>query len=89
MSQTGEEATVIELVELRRNYGPVTALAGLSLTVPKGCLYGLLGPNGAGKTTALRIICTLLAPDSGSVRVGGLDALAHPRAVRELLGYVA
>ncbi|TWB96548.1 MULTISPECIES: ABC transporter ATP-binding protein [unclassified Synechococcus] len=89
MSQTGEEATVIELIELRRNYGPVTALAGLSLTVPKGCLYGLLGPNGAGKTTALRIVCTLLAPDSGSVRVGGLDALAQPRAVRELLGYVA
>ncbi len=65
------------------------ALADLSLTVPAGCLYGFLGPNGAGKTTALRILCTLLAPDGGSVQVAGLDALAQPRAVRRLLGYVA
>jgi len=81
--------TVIELEELHKRYGPVAALDGLSLQVAKGTLYGLLGPNGAGKTTALRILCTLLAPDSGSVRVAGLDALAQPRAVRELLGYVA
>jgi ABC-2 type transport system ATP-binding protein len=59
------------------------------LQVPAGSLYGLLGPNGAGKTTALRILCTLLAPDSGSVRVAGLDGLADPRGVRRLLGYVA
>nr|WP_254994873.1 ABC transporter ATP-binding protein [Cyanobium sp. Aljojuca 7D2] len=69
--------------------GGVLALDGLTLQVPAGSLYGLLGPNGAGKTTALRILCTLLAPDSGSVRVGGVDALAEPRAVRRLLGYVA
>ena len=81
--------TVIELEELHKRYGPVAALDGLSLQVAKGTLYGLLGPNGAGKTTSLRILCTLLAPDSGSVRVAGLDALAQPRAVRELLGYVA
>jgi ABC-2 type transport system ATP-binding protein len=80
---------VIELQDLHKRYGPVEALAGLSLQVPRGTLYGLLGPNGAGKTTALRILCTLLSPESGSVRVAGLDALAEPRAVRELLGYVA
>jgi ABC-2 type transport system ATP-binding protein len=57
--------------------------------VPEGCLFGLLGPNGAGKTTTLRILCTLLAPDAGSVRVGGIDGLTDPRAVRNLLGYVA
>ncbi|MFM7549328.1 MAG: ATP-binding cassette domain-containing protein [Cyanobacteriota bacterium] len=65
------------------------ALNGLSLSVPAGCLYGLLGPNGAGKTTTLRILCTLLAPDSGSVQVGVVDALADPRAARCLLGFVA
>ncbi|MCF8142135.1 MAG: ABC transporter ATP-binding protein [Cyanobium usitatum Tobar12.5m-G36] len=86
---------MIELQQLCKRYGgkkaatAVVALDNLSLQVPAGSLYGLLGPNGAGKTTALRILCTLLAPDSGSVRVGGVDALAEPRAVRRLLGYVA
>jgi ABC-2 type transport system ATP-binding protein len=85
---------VIELQRLVKRYGgnksqAVQALNGLSLSVPEGCLYGLLGPNGAGKTTALRVLCTLLAPDSGSVTVAGVDALAFPRSVRRLLGYVA
>ncbi len=86
---------MIELQQLCKRYGGgkrglgVLALDQLSLDVPAGSLYGLLGPNGAGKTTALRILCTLLAPDSGQVRVGGLDALSEPRAVRRLLGYVA
>ena len=86
---------MIELQQLCKRYGGpkggqgVVALDGLSLQVPAGSLYGLLGPNGAGKTTTLRILCTLLDPDSGSVRVGGVDALTDPRAVRRLLGYVA
>jgi len=85
---------VIELHQLNKRYiaakgVSVSALNDLSLQVPAGSLYGLLGPNGAGKTTALRILCTLLAPDSGTVRVAGLDALADPRGVRRLLGYVA
>jgi ABC-2 type transport system ATP-binding protein len=86
---------LIELHHLRKSFGggrnvpPVLALDDLSLDVPRGCLYGLLGPNGAGKTTALRILCTLLAPDSGEVRVAGQDALADPRSARRLLGYVA
>ncbi|WP_228007501.1 ABC transporter ATP-binding protein [Cyanobium sp. LEGE 06143] len=84
---------VIEIDRLSKAYGSgtsrVDALDGLSLNVPAGTLYGLLGPNGAGKTTALRILCTLLAPDGGSVRVAGVDALQDPRQVRRLLGYVA
>ena len=85
---------MIELQHLSKRYGgrkgqAVQALNDLSLSVPAGCLYGLLGPNGAGKTTTLRILCTLLAPDAGSVHVGGVDALADPRAVRRLLGFVA
>jgi len=80
---------VIELQQIEKSYGPVQALKGLSLTVPRGCLYGLLGPNGAGKTTTIRILATLLEPDAGSVKVAGLDALREPRAVRCELGYVA
>ena len=85
---------MIELHQLSKRYAAskgvsVPALTNLSLQVPAGSLYGLLGPNGAGKTTALRILCTLLAPDSGTVRVAGLDGLADPRGVRRLLGYVA
>jgi ABC-2 type transport system ATP-binding protein len=84
---------VIAIRELHKTYGSggkqVQALNGLSLSVQAGSLYGLLGPNGAGKTTALRILCTLLAPDQGSVEVAGIDALRCPRQVRRLLGYVA
>ncbi|MBD2548912.1 ABC transporter ATP-binding protein [Microcystis elabens FACHB-917] len=85
---------MIEFEHLSKRFGgrkvaPVQALDDLSLQVPAGSLYGLLGPNGAGKTTALRILCTLLAPDAGQVRVAGVDALAEPRTVRRLLGYVA
>ena len=80
---------MIELRQLSKTYGAVTALSNLDLSVPEGCLYGLLGPNGAGKTTTLRILATLLAPDRGSVEVDGVDALKHSREVRRLLGYVA
>ncbi|MEB3176342.1 MAG: ABC transporter ATP-binding protein [Synechococcus sp.] len=80
---------MIQLDQLSKQYGALQALNGVSLEVPAGCLYGLLGPNGAGKTTCLRILCTLLAPDTGSVRIAGIDALANPRAAREQLGYVA
>ncbi|MFM7464991.1 MAG: ABC transporter ATP-binding protein, partial [Cyanobium sp.] len=90
-----EKLGLIELHHLKKRFGgdrktaPVKALDDLSLQVPSSCLYGVLGPNGAGKTTAIRIICTLLEPDAGEVRVADVDALADPRAVRRLLGYVA
>ena len=79
----------IQLRDLFKSYGPVRALDGLNLKVPKGSLYGLLGPNGAGKSTAIRIICTLLAPDSGHVEVGGRDVLLEEKEIRQRLGYVA
>ncbi len=79
----------IKLRDLFKSYGPVMALNGLNLEVPKGSLYGLLGPNGAGKSTALRIICTLLSPDSGHVEVGGHNVLFEEKETRRRLGFVA
>ena len=79
----------IKLRDLFKSYGHVMALNGLNLEVPKGSLYGLLGPNGAGKSTALKIICTLLSPDSGHVEVGGHNVLFEEKETRRRLGYVA
>ncbi len=70
-----------------KSFGAVDAVAGLSLAVPGGEIYGLLGPNGAGKTTALRLLAGLLAPTSGRARVAGHDA-ASARAKRHL-GYLS
>ena len=63
---------------LVKRYGSVTALDRLDLTVPQGTVLGVLGPNGAGKTTAVRVLTTLLTPDSGSASVAGIDVLSHP-----------
>ncbi|GGO94276.1 ATP-binding cassette domain-containing protein [Wenjunlia tyrosinilytica] len=79
-------ADAIVVDALRKDYGDVRALDGLSLTVAEGSVLGLLGPNGAGKTTAVRILATLLRPDAGTVEVCGIDALRSPQRVRPLIG---
>jgi ABC-2 type transport system ATP-binding protein len=71
---------------LVKKYGDVVALDGLDLTVPEGTVFGLLGPNGAGKTTTVRILTTLLLPDSGTATVDGLDVVKKPNAVRRIIG---
>jgi len=68
------------------NKGKVKALDGLSLDVEEGTVLSVLGPNGAGKTTTVRILATLLSPDSGSASVGGIDVIKHPEKVREIIG---
>ena len=77
---------VIEARGLVKTYGEVVALDGLDLTVAEGRVLGLLGPNGAGKTTAVRILTTLLKPDSGSATVAGFDVLKRPDDVRRVIG---
>ena len=78
------DAIVAEAVV--KTYGAVRALDGIDLRVPEGTVLGLLGPNGAGKTTCVRILTTLLKPDTGTVRVHGIDVLAQPQRVREFIG---
>jgi ABC-2 type transport system ATP-binding protein len=76
----------VRAVGLVKRYGAVTALDGLDLEVPTGTIVGLLGPNGAGKTTAVSILTTLVTPDAGTATVAGVDVLADPRRVRQLIG---
>ncbi len=76
----------IEANNLIKHYGEVKALDGLSLKVEQGSVFGLLGPNGAGKTTTVRVLTTLLKPDSGSAIVSGVDVINDPEHAREIMG---
>jgi ABC-2 type transport system ATP-binding protein len=67
----------------------IRALDGLDISVPRGMIYGLLGPNGAGKSTTVKILTSLARPDSGMARVEGIDVLARPGQVRQIIGVVA
>ncbi|GAB3121987.1 ATP-binding cassette domain-containing protein [Glaciibacter psychrotolerans] len=82
--------TIIEATQLTKTYrsktGPVHALAGLSLAVPEGSVQALLGPNGAGKTTVVKVLTTLIQPDSGTAIVDGIDVARNPKAVRRIIG---
>jgi ABC-2 type transport system ATP-binding protein len=71
---------------LRKRFGDTTALDGLDLAVPQGTVHGLLGPNGAGKTTAVRVMATLLRPDSGRAVVAGFDVVRQAAQVRARIG---
>jgi ABC-2 type transport system ATP-binding protein len=80
---------VIHVSELTRRFGARTALASVSLSMPRGAVYGLVGANGAGKTTLIRHILGLLRAESGSVRVFGLDPVADPVGVLSRIGYLS
>ena len=79
---------MIEVQDLVRRFGTVMAVAGLSLTIQSGEIYGLVGPDGAGKTTTFRLLVGALRPDSGQGRIGGYDLLRQIEAVRRLIGYL-
>jgi ABC-2 type transport system ATP-binding protein len=88
MRLTSPPMDAIVVDELRKRYGDVQALDGVSFAVREGEVFGLLGPNGAGKSTTVRSLVTLTTPDSGSASVAGHDVLREQNAVRRMIGYV-
>ena len=80
---------VINLSELTRRFGATTALDAVTLSLPRGAVYGLVGANGAGKTTLIKHILGLLRAECGSVRVFGLDPVADPVGVLSRIGYLS
>ena len=84
----GDELTMLDIKELTKTYSSgVQALKGISLDVPAG-MFGLLGPNGAGKTTLMKILATLLDPDSGTANMNGIDLIVDKHGTRKMLGYL-
>ncbi len=79
---------IVEVENLRKSFGNLRAVNGVSFGVRKGSVVGFIGANGAGKTTTMRIMATLELPDSGDVRIHGLNATTHPREVRDVLGWM-
>jgi ABC-2 type transport system ATP-binding protein len=79
---------VLEVQDLKKRYGSLEALKGVSFKVEEGEIFGLIGPNGAGKTTTLRIIATLLTPTDGRVTFMGYDLKKHPEKFREHISYL-
>jgi sodium transport system ATP-binding protein len=77
---------VIEVEALAKRFGPVEAVREVSFSAADGRITGLLGPNGAGKSTTLRMLYTVLRPDSGSARIDGTDVVADPLAARRSIG---
>jgi len=80
---------MIEVKELRKSFGPIRAVDGISFEARKGDVLGFLGPNGAGKSTTMKMLSCFLSPDGGTATVAGHDILAEPVAVRRKLGYLA
>jgi ABC-2 type transport system ATP-binding protein len=79
---------MIETKNLTKNYGDLTAVDDLNLTIKDGDIFGFIGPNGAGKTTTMRILVTLLEPTRGSAFINGLDVTKDGKKVRRLVGYM-
>ncbi len=79
---------MIEVTGLRKKFGTVEALSGISFHVRAGEIYGLLGPNGAGKSTTIGVLCGLVSPDAGTARLNGIDVMQQPVRARRSLGVV-
>src|SRR5215203_5025406 len=81
--------TVVEVTNLRKRFGPVTAVNGVSFSVAAGEVVGLLGPNGAGKTTTLHMLLGLVTPDSGTISLFGKDLARHRTEAMSRVNFAA
>ena len=79
---------MIKTQNLSKDYGDLTAVSNLNLTIEQGDIFGFIGPNGAGKTTTMRILVTLLEPTGGTAFINGLDVRKQGKKVRRLVGYM-
>jgi ABC-2 type transport system ATP-binding protein len=86
---SGPGSLAIQTEALTKRFNSFTAVDHVNLSVNRGEIYGFLGPNGAGKTTAIRMLCTLLTPSSGSAKVAGYDILRQGNEVRKKIGLVS
>ena len=78
----------VEAISLTKDFGQIRALDGVSFNIKPGEIYGLIGPNGAGKTTTLRIVCTLIKPTSGTIKIFNQDAAKQPEKTRQIISYL-
>jgi len=78
----------VEALSLTKQFGQIRALDGVSFNIKPGEIYGLIGPNGAGKTTTLRIICTLIKPTTGTIKIFNQDATKQPEKTRQIISYL-
>ncbi|MFH1619903.1 MAG: ATP-binding cassette domain-containing protein, partial [bacterium] len=79
---------LIEVQDISKNYGSLTAVAGAAFAVRRGTICGLVGSDGAGKTTLLRMIATMIKPSGGRILINGMDAVRQRSEVKNLLGYM-
>jgi len=79
---------MLEVKELKKVYGPLTAVNGISFSLQPGDVFGFIGSNGAGKTTTIRMLATLLEPTAGTATLNGIDILQDPMQIRRMIGYM-
>lgn len=79
---------MLEVKNLRKNYGPLHAVKGISFELQPGDVFGFIGSNGAGKTTTIRMLATLLEPSGGTAKIDGFDVVNQPMQVRRRIGYM-
>jgi ABC-2 type transport system ATP-binding protein len=79
---------MIEIKNLTKRYGNLTAVSNLNLHIPAGECFGFLGPNGAGKTTTIKLLAGLLKPNEGTIDIGGYDVQNEPQKVKSIIGYI-
>src|SRR6201997_86968 len=80
---------MIEVDGLTKRFGTFTAVDHVSFTVGKGSIFGFLGPNGSGKTTVIRMLCGILEPSGGTVKIGGHDIVRDLEPIKEMIGYMS